>query len=112
MQQSIIFMPMLFAMSFLIAVLSKRNPSFFLQQHSVKRAADMEEHVWHLTNASALLDSQEATARKVTYPFLVEGEKERNFKENRNSFYRIIVLWVDLRHYISVLDVAPQIVTF
>lgn len=55
---------------FLIAVLSKRNLLFFLWQHSAKRAADMVEHAWLPTNVSVLLDSQEATARKVRKLFL------------------------------------------
>lgn len=33
-------------------------------ERSVKRAADMVERAWRLTNVSALLDSQEATVRK------------------------------------------------
>ena len=43
---------------------------FFLWQHSAKKAADMVEHAWLPTNVSVLLDSQEATARKVRKLFL------------------------------------------
>lgn len=49
---------------------------------------------------------------KGNLPLFGGGRERENFKENGDSFCRRIVLWVDLRHYVSVLDETPQIVTF
>lgn len=79
-------MPMPFTMSFLIPILSNRNVLILFQQHSAKRAADMVEHAWRLTNVSVLLDSQEATARKVTLALFGEWSGEK-VSERRETFF-------------------------
>lgn len=59
----------------------------------MKKAADMVEHAWLLTNVSVLLDSQEATARKVTLCVCVCREEERLcFREKGSSFSRAVVV--------------------
>lgn len=53
----------------------------------------MVEHAWLLTNVSVLLDSQEATARKVTLCVCVCREEERLcFREKGSSFSRAVVV--------------------
>lgn len=74
-----------FSMSFLIPILSNRDSLIPLQQRSAKRAADMVERAWRLTNVSVLLDSLEATARKVTLALLWGVRRDRkSFREKGN----------------------------
>lgn len=47
----------------------------------------MVEHAWRLTSVSVLLDSQEATVRKVTLALLGEWGGEKEFQREGKLFF-------------------------